>query len=271
MLSSIRYGLLRTRAACQQLLTIPNRLTSTDNHGFNKTVINFSHSNSGNKKDFEYTQGQSHTHLKVREYFYYLDHHGQLFLDDTKIKNFTSCYKEQKFLEFFFRNLRKNKTKCFEDFFPFVSACQGERNYLRCEDLPFVVTHLDETNDMVQLNQMNSAHWLFHFDPEHLYFNPANGRLYYLFENKEIIKPVNNKEVNDPKRLKHLDHMPCRIGLVKSDLNIYLMNKSTLVKSDNDKELYRFEYKGRKHQLKTMEDEHPCELLKKFSKHSHEI
>ncbi|KAK3855273.1 hypothetical protein Pcinc_038309 [Petrolisthes cinctipes] len=41
----------------------------------------------------EYTQGQSPQH-RIREYFYYIDHQGMLFLDDARIKNFTSCFKE---------------------------------------------------------------------------------------------------------------------------------------------------------------------------------
>ena len=43
---------------------------------------------------FFYTQGQN-PEPSVREYFYYIDHQGMLFLDDAKIKNFTCCYKEQ--------------------------------------------------------------------------------------------------------------------------------------------------------------------------------
>lgn len=38
-----------------------------------------------------YKQGQMVNN--VREYFYYVDHQGQLFLDDARIKNFTSCFK----------------------------------------------------------------------------------------------------------------------------------------------------------------------------------
>uniref|UniRef100_A0AAX7UI48 Uncharacterized protein n=1 Tax=Astatotilapia calliptera TaxID=8154 RepID=A0AAX7UI48_ASTCA len=39
-----------------------------------------------------YVQGQSPT-PRIREYFYYIDHQGQLFLDDTKVKNFVTCFK----------------------------------------------------------------------------------------------------------------------------------------------------------------------------------
>jgi len=39
-----------------------------------------------------YVQGPS-PEPSIREYFYYIDHRGQLFLDDARFKNFTSCFK----------------------------------------------------------------------------------------------------------------------------------------------------------------------------------
>uniref|UniRef100_A0ABI7VSJ7 Uncharacterized protein n=1 Tax=Felis catus TaxID=9685 RepID=A0ABI7VSJ7_FELCA len=39
-----------------------------------------------------YTQGQT-PEPQTREYFYYVDHQGQLFLDDSKMKNFITCFK----------------------------------------------------------------------------------------------------------------------------------------------------------------------------------
>ncbi|CAJ0592483.1 unnamed protein product [Cylicocyclus nassatus] len=38
-----------------------------------------------------YAQGQYIG--KIREYFYYINHEGMLFLDDAPYKNFTSAYK----------------------------------------------------------------------------------------------------------------------------------------------------------------------------------
>lgn len=64
-----------------------------------------------------YVQGQSPS-PKVREYFYYIDHQGQLFLDDTKVKNFITCFKDKQFLKFFFKRLKQNKTSRFEEDFP---------------------------------------------------------------------------------------------------------------------------------------------------------
>ena len=47
-----------------------------------------------------YVQGQS-PERGIREYFYYIDHQGMLYLDDARMKNFTSCFKEKHFLKFF--------------------------------------------------------------------------------------------------------------------------------------------------------------------------
>ena len=33
-----------------------------------------------------------------REWFYYIDHKGMLFLEETEPKNYTSCLKEERFL-----------------------------------------------------------------------------------------------------------------------------------------------------------------------------
>ncbi|KJE96919.1 hypothetical protein, variant [Capsaspora owczarzaki ATCC 30864] len=62
----------------------------------------------------------------TRQYFYFVDHHGQLFLDDVKIKNFVTCFKDKVFLDFFFRRLRRNTTGLYTEVFPYVSMCGRE-------------------------------------------------------------------------------------------------------------------------------------------------
>jgi len=111
----------------------------------------------------------------LREYFYYVDQHGQLFLEETKIRNFTTCtprpppprpapppslparcyqltaaaphcsqpprtagFKDVKFLDFFFSRLRPNDTGRLADRYPFVSPCGREMNYVAVEDVPVV-------------------------------------------------------------------------------------------------------------------------------------
>ncbi|XP_064492156.1 UPF0598 protein C8orf82 homolog isoform X2 [Pseudopipra pipra] len=60
-----------------------------------------------------YRQGQR-PEPRTREYFYYLDHQGQLFLDDTKVKNFITCFKDVSFLSFFFKHLERNRSGRYE-------------------------------------------------------------------------------------------------------------------------------------------------------------
>uniref|UniRef100_A0A9J2Q308 Uncharacterized protein n=1 Tax=Ascaris lumbricoides TaxID=6252 RepID=A0A9J2Q308_ASCLU len=120
-----------------------------------------------------YKQGQMVNN--VREYFYYVDHQGQLFLDDARIKNFTSCFKEERFLKFYFSRLTVNKTGRYADEFPYVSPCGVEMNFLRCDDRPFVFTALD----------INEEFWLVGNCRKKVPFEAAslcmfpNGRLYH--------------------------------------------------------------------------------------------
>ncbi len=149
-------------------------------------------------------------------------------------------------MEFFFKNLRINQIgNRYSKDFPFVSNCGREKNYLKCDDLPFVITRLDEKNDLVQINGLNMAHWLFLFDPNNLFHDQVTGRLYYLLENKEIVGEIEeNSEAK--KRFTHFDKLPCKIALVKSDLSIYLMEKTCF---NEEKNTINLTYKGKSYEL----------------------
>ncbi|XP_065184546.1 UPF0598 protein CG30010-like [Sycon ciliatum] len=105
---------------------------------------------------FLYEQGQS-VGDQQREYFYFIDHQGQLFLDDTKIKNFVTCFKDRAFLRFFFRRLKANDTSRYRDEFPFYSPCGPEINYVCCDDLPVVFSQLSRGTVPVDWNDPQSA------------------------------------------------------------------------------------------------------------------
>uniref|UniRef100_A0A3B3ZPQ6 Uncharacterized protein n=1 Tax=Periophthalmus magnuspinnatus TaxID=409849 RepID=A0A3B3ZPQ6_9GOBI len=128
-----------------------------------------------------YTQGQS-PEPRIREYFYYIDHQGQLFLDDTKVKNFVTCFKDKQFLVFFFTRLRLNQSGRYEEDFPFVSPCGRERNFVRCDDRPIVFTHLIQGghSETEALSYCGGADKLTAaFRPEALYMHPGTGRVYH--------------------------------------------------------------------------------------------
>ncbi|XP_031725525.1 UPF0598 protein C8orf82 homolog isoform X1 [Anarrhichthys ocellatus] len=128
-----------------------------------------------------YIQGQS-PEPRIREYFYYIDHQGQLFLDDTKVKNFVTCFKDIKFLVFFFSRLRSNQSGRYEEDFPFLSLCGRERNFVRCDDRPVVFTHLLQSpaGEPELLSYCGGAEKLSApFRPEALYMHPVSGRVYH--------------------------------------------------------------------------------------------
>ncbi|CAD6184973.1 unnamed protein product [Caenorhabditis auriculariae] len=121
-----------------------------------------------------YTQGQYDG--KFREYFYFINHEGMLFLEDSRMKNFTSAYKgiRRIFLNFFYKKLRFNETKRFEEF-PYISHCGRERNYLKCDDRPIVYTQLSEDRKSLRVGQSDIFH---EFQPSRL-FMKESGRLYH--------------------------------------------------------------------------------------------
>ncbi|KYM94141.1 PREDICTED: UPF0598 protein CG30010 isoform X1 [Cyphomyrmex costatus] len=132
-----------------------------------------------------YIQGQS-PQPRVREYFYYIDHQGMLFLDDVRIRNFTSCFKDKKFLAFFFKRMRKNDTEHYTDDFPFLSICGVERNYVRCDDLPLVFTKIIQECNVetgAEEDWFSYAHaddlLMMPFEPQRLFMNIKTGRVYH--------------------------------------------------------------------------------------------
>lgn len=104
----------------------------------------------------------------------------QLFLDDSKMKNFTSCFKEKKFLRFFFNNLKINKTNRYTEF-PYISLCGKERNFVRCDDYPIVFTHVITKAENEHYLSHNHAGDLliFKFEPEKVFMLPETGRVYH--------------------------------------------------------------------------------------------
>ncbi|XP_072376889.1 UPF0598 protein CG30010 [Diabrotica undecimpunctata] len=133
-----------------------------------------------NLRHISYIQGQS-PEPKVREYFYYIDHQGMLFLDDARMKNFTSCFKEKKFLRFFFNQLRINTTARYQEF-PYISLCGKERNFVRCDDYPIVYTHIVHKTDPDEIHLgYNHAGDLLttKFLPDKVIMLPETGRVYH--------------------------------------------------------------------------------------------
>lgn len=109
----------------------------------------------------------------------------QLFLDDARMKNFTSCFKEKKFLEFFFKRIRPNNTSRYREDFPFLSLCGRERNFIRCDDVPIVYTNLILKNNETHLSYGYAGELLSTaFLPGKVYMLPLTGRVYHPTDDK---------------------------------------------------------------------------------------
>lgn len=184
-----------------------------------------------NSTSINYVQGQSPT-PNTREYFYYIDHQGMLFLDDSKMKNFTSCFKEKKFLAFFFKRLRINDSGKYDKEFPYVSPCGREMNFVRCDDLPIVFTHILEVGD----HGTESTDWLS--------YGHAGDLLKVKFEPTKLCMPSYSG------RLYHPAHEAVGgVGLVKSSLTIELSKHFTYRGDNTDEMPIAFTWKGKKYAL----------------------
>ena len=108
-----------------------------------------------NKAKEPYVQGQSPS-PGIREYFFYVDHNGMLFQDDSKMKHWTAAMKEKKLLFNFFKRLRINETDRYKEF-QYISLCGKERNFVRCQDRPFVFNVVEKDENDSWLLFFNNA------------------------------------------------------------------------------------------------------------------
>ncbi len=68
--------------------------------------------------------------------------------------------------------------------FPYVSLCGRERNFVRCADVPFVLTRFSDDNDVFECCHIPSTTLSIRFEPEKLYVKPDTGRIYHPLSEK---------------------------------------------------------------------------------------
>jgi hypothetical protein len=89
-------------------------------------------------------------------------------------------FSEKKFLHFFFSRLRVNTMDRYNPAFPYISPCGRERNFVRCDDQPFVFTHVLGDADSQVLSYGYAGDLLtVPFHPECIYVHPDTGRVYH--------------------------------------------------------------------------------------------
>lgn len=99
------------------------------------------------------------------------------------MKNFITCFKDKKFLAFFFKRLKINNLENdYRSHFPYLSPCGRERNYIRCDDRPFVFTHIlsrdNSEQDLLACNFCGDKLTV-PLEPENIFMLPQSGRIYH--------------------------------------------------------------------------------------------
>lgn len=169
-----------------------------------------------------------------RHYFYYLDTRGQLFLEDIKQKNITSCLKDNKILNFIFNNLNNNNTLLFNEI-PLISYCGKEINFITPADIYSKIVFKDlnwNTNKLIYGGNLEHD-----FNPSLLVYNPISGRVYhpilehrYLNGNYGLLHPNLCQKVGE-----HISTIETSLSSLSSDLN--QLNQSNYILTWNNEQI----------------------------------
>jgi len=165
-------------------------------------------------------------HALEHRYFYNIDLEGRLYLEETYPKNIATSFKNEKFLNFFFRRLRYANEEDWarlgdDDLvvrgdYPFVSPCGRELNYVRPVDTPIVFHNIRSTSNTQSKDQLElvfGASLCQPFQPDSLYFSKQNYRIYHSIKRNEIGD-------NEPGQEKEIE-----FGLLSSSMVMSLSNK----------------------------------------------
>ena len=124
-----------------------------------------------------------------RCYFYNIDLHGRLYLEENPIKNITSSIKDIKFLDFFFAHIKyinethkeymKQHDIPIQDY-PYVSICQKEWNFIRPAATPIVFHSLIDNEQYLLYGSSNTLILREPFDETNgLVISKISGKLYH--------------------------------------------------------------------------------------------
>ena len=174
---------------------------------------------------------------KRRNYFYYIDLQGRLFLEDTVPKNIATSLKSDKFLNFFFRQLKDNNTNKFGEY-PYFSPCGNESNLVKCADTPIVFSDLVKDEKRGGIHMLTWGHSLsIPFQADKLRISLETGRLYHPFPTKNA------------KKFNRADGM---YGLLKSHLTISISDRIVVSNSNgsgNEKDAFYFAWDDMQYEI----------------------
>ena len=118
------------------------------------------------------------------KWFYYIDHKGLLYLEEVEPKNYTTCLKQKKALDFFFEHLQPNDLGIHEDY-TFISPWWTEMNFVKWYKHPIVFSNLAKLGpEKYQLSYAGDLTQEFH--PSKLLMDDSGHFLHPLENHKHI-------------------------------------------------------------------------------------
>ena len=183
-------------------------------------------------KPSQFYEKHANENNEKRCYFYNIDLQGRLYLEETMQKNITSCIKDMRFLNLFFRRLQHvddeqrswmEANGISSQDYPFVSPCGGkEWNMVRPAAVPIVFHTLTNESDPCRQQLLFGGDMAEPFDEENGFaISRVNGRLYHKFT-------VYALERGDRNRKEHPDGLPMnQFGLIRSSVAVALSNRMT--------------------------------------------
>lgn len=131
----------------------------------------------------------SQEHKQQRCYFYNIDLHGRLYLEENNCKNVTSSIKDMKFVDFFFASIKyinethkeyMNQHNIPTRDYPFVSICQNEWNLIRPAATPIVFHSLIDKEQYLLYGSINTLMLREPFDETNgIVISKVSGMLYH--------------------------------------------------------------------------------------------
>jgi hypothetical protein len=159
----------------------------------------------------------------IRCYFYNVDLQGRLFLEEVLPKNITSCIKDTKFLDFFYRRLQPLRRRD-EDLlhgrdiltseYPYVSPCGTELNFVRPAATP-IVFHSLQGDELSYAGTMVQP-----FEEKHLAISEETGRLYHRLTGENVLARDKAKS-----KVEATQEAKDEFGLIRSSVAVALSDR----------------------------------------------
>jgi hypothetical protein len=172
-----------------------------------------------------------------RCYFYNIDLHGRLYLEESMPKNITSSIKDIRFLDFFFSRIKYINTNQIEymqfynipaNDYPFISICQNEWNFIRPACTPIIFHSLVDNEQYLLYGSNNKSILREPFnETSGIVVSKYNGMIYHTLTTHSYYPLSRKAEVSEQQRQQ-------QYGLIRSTVALSLSDRIVELPIDSD-------------------------------------